>query len=257
MLPWTYAVSGSRRLTYVDLNGSNEGLRNSTAQAIGIADSWSIMFILRPQSGFTAIEQIVQFQASGGGNNNLIGIALRGDVANDPLRMNLRDSGGTLFKSLDWNSFFTAGTGVHVLITKDGAAGGDPVVLYKNGSSVAASGGTDNTGTQTNGNRTSTVGIDQDGSSNPFNGEFAEVAVWSSVLTSAEAAHIYAARRTINLRDNEGAYVSGANLQHWWRPGYDPSDIGKDFGRASTLIDIDTNASNITFADDIFTGVLI
>jgi len=39
------------------------------------------------------------------------------------------------------------------------------------------------------------------------------------------------------------------NLQHWWRLGQDPDDLGKDSGIASNLIDVDFNSLNITAAD--------
>jgi len=37
-------------------------------------------------------------------------------------------------------------------------------------------------------------------------------------------------------------YRHGACLQHWWWPGLDPEDLGRDFGLAAHAIDIDLDA---------------
>jgi hypothetical protein len=76
-------------------------------------------------------------------------------------------------------------------------------------------------------------------------------AVWSSVLTGAEVAWI--ANRPIDLRNNQGAYVSSATLQHFWQlcnNGQADANIGDDTGIAATLYDVDTILNNVTFAGD-------
>src|SRR3990172_3083986 len=54
---------------------------------------------------------------------------------------------------------------------------------------------------------------------------------------------------SLNLLVNSGDYVNAANIQHWWRLGFDPEDLGGDYGIASTLIDMDQSAVGVTSAD--------
>lgn len=254
-LPFTVPPPPATRKTYVDLNGTDEALRHDSNQAIGVANTWSVLYVTKPtRASFTVEETLLHISNSGNGDNQIL-VRLMGATANDPLRVLLTTSGGSTFKDLSWNDFFTTDVPVHLLITFDGAASGDPLVLYKNGAVVAATSGTDNTGTMADGNRRVCVGQSKAGA-NEFSGQIAEVAVWSSTLTAAEVAAIYAARRRASLANNFGAYVSGANLQHWWRLGLDSADIGKDYGHAGTLIDVMTNAANITSAD-VSTGYLV
>jgi hypothetical protein len=248
MLPWT-AIPTRRlpRRAYVDMNGSSEELRNATNNAIGIVNAWSIMFVCKPlRSSFTATENIIAIRASGN-NNSFIEITIEGGVANDPLRIICRTSGGTVFKQLDWNSYFATGVGVHTIVTFDGAASGDPLLVYQNGVNVAHSSGTDNTGTMTDTSRRVSIGCDTAGAGH-WQGQIGDVAIWDVALSAAECAYLYKERRSVRLLKNEGPYVNAGNLEHHWQ-WLDTSDIGKDTGlAASGAIDVDGDSGEDTSA---------
>jgi hypothetical protein len=75
--------------------------------------------------------------------------------------------------------------------------------------------------------------------------------MWSVALTQAEVTVLQngSSPQTFDNRYDSGNYASSANLQHYWRHGGDKTDIGRDWGNASTLIDVGDNAVNITSSD--------
>lgn len=252
-LPFTVPPFPGVRKTYVDFNGSDERLRSSSAAALGHSDAWSALYVFKPNSGFTGEEMLFQFRGNDDDDNTRI--TIQGAVTNNPLRVQLWNSTGTQFKTLDWVSLFTAGVGAHLVITFDGATAGDPVTVYKNGVDQGAGSGTNNTGTM--GTKSRLVAVASNTADSPgavLNAHWQELAVWSSVLTAAEVATLWANRRYASLRNNFGGYVSSANLTHWWKPD-NSSDIGADYGYG-TAIDIDGSAANVSSAD-VFLGHVI
>lgn len=261
MLPWTMIPPpfGTDVRKHISLNGSDEYLAKLSDTTLGFGNTWTMMLQVRPtRASFTTTEGLFTVgPVAGKSNPNVIEILLDGTTANDPLRIRCIDSGGaTTFKDLTWNSFFTVNVGVHIIITFDGSAGGDPIVVYKNGSAVAASGGTNNTGTMTNtarrvvaGNRQQSLGTGH------FQGDVGDIAVWSNVLSAAEALDLYNRRASVDLSSDSGSYASSATMQHWWRMGFNILDIGDDYG-VGTDVDIMDNASNISSADVVVGAVV-
>lgn len=235
----------------IDLNGTNESLRNTTNNALGIANTWSIS-LWGKIGDLTSARHSIDFDSSLNNDSGIL-IEVRGDIANDPLRVAIRNTAGTIFKFYTWDSLFTVDEWFNLTLTWDGTN----LTLYFNGSSQApTSTPTDNAGTMDDEARRVFWGVTS-GGANYWQGLFFSLAVWNSELSSAEASAIYNAGNgaAFDLRNDSGDYVSSANLQHYWIPGFNESDIGGDLGNASTLIDVAANAENITAADDLVEDV--
>lgn len=240
----------SRLMPYVEFQESaSEWMGNNTDSAnIGVADQWSMLCIFNP--GSIVIEQyIVDIRKGVGDNNQLsLGIVIPTSASNT-FNVILRDSAATVYKLLEYGSFFTAGADhdYHVVVTYDGSVANDPIIVYRNGVAVASTGGTDNTGTQTDTSREVTIG-DVQARIHEFIGRVYQVALWSNVLTAADALDLYNQRWFINPTT-----VGSGSCVHWWRPGYNTADIGADYG-LGTAISLN-NGANITSAD-CFTATL-
>lgn len=240
----------SRLMPYVQFEeNASEWMGNNTDSAnIGLTDQWSMLAIFNPSS--LILEQYIFDIRKGIGDNNQlsIGLVIPPGGSNTFIVL-LRDSAATVYKHLEYDSFFTAGANhdYHIVVTYDGSVANDPVIVYRNGVAVASTGGTDNTGTQTNTSREVTLG-DVQSRIHEFVGRVYQIALWSTVLTATNALDLYNQRWFI-----DPTTVGSGTCVHWWRPGYNTADIGADYG-LGTAISLN-NGQNITSAD-CFTATL-
>jgi hypothetical protein len=218
----------------VSANGTNEYLQNTiSGVASGIdSGSFSFMFVVRPTGSVPAgVARL--FELGDMTLQNLLFLTWEGGVANDPLRVEIRNSSAGRIKRLDWNSFFSIDTGVHAVGTFDGGSSGDPFVLYNAASPLSPSTTLNDTPGTYAEIANAGVGLlaGRSGSSVLFGGDLQDFAIWNSVLTSTEVAELYASRNNpgLNLASNFGDYASASTLVHWWTPS-NPSDIGNDYG---------------------------
>lgn len=218
----------------VDLNGTDEGFR-STSAGLGIVNVWSVMLWAKRSDADTTQRC---FFATGNptGANSIHLYRAAGGSASDIL-IEARDSGGTLFKALTVAGLLTGGVWHQVVLTFDGAAGGDPLLVYVDGI-LRSTGGTDNAGTMAGTSRRICVGT-RDDLSQFAEGRFHQLGMWSSVLSAAEVTAIYNGGdgSSFNLNWNHNGYVSRANLEQWFRLGRDSTpdaDIGKQYSLAPT-----------------------
>ena len=57
------------------------------------------------------------------------------------------------------------------------------------------------------------------------------IAVWDRVLSGSQIAAVRSFTTPVrDLSTDTGPYLGAANLRHWWRFGFDASDVGKDSG---------------------------
>lgn len=253
-LPWTVFPDTKMQMAYVEFDsGSLEELANTTEQAIGVADQWSLCLngvMWTVDSGSTS--DIMQI-ADGGQTANYILLQGNWSGANRHLVVALQSSGGISYKTLTYNNFFPGlgvGNGVHIVVTYDGSTAGDPVTVYKNGAVVAFDSGTNNNGTQTDSNRQVVVGAGVLAAWSDV--RLGPIYLWNTVLSATEARTLYAKRNT------GMPTVALANLKHWWPIGVDTTSattIGQDLGKG-TRINIGANATAITAAD-CFRGSLV
>jgi hypothetical protein len=218
----------------VDLNGTDEALR-STAAAIGIVNVWSLALWVKRTDADTDQRVLCSIGDPTGANSIHL---IRPSGSSADLLVEVRDSAGTLFKARTAAGVLTASAWRHVVVTFDGAAGGDPLVVYVDGVSQSLT-GTDNTGTMTDTSRRICLGSDS-ALANFAAGRFHALGIWSgSVHTQAEVTGLYNSGNgsDFNLNYNHNGYVSRADLEQWFRLGEDSSpdaDIGKQYSLAPT-----------------------
>jgi hypothetical protein len=236
----------------VDLNGTDEGLRSSQA-TIGIADVWSVMLWAKRSDSDTA-ERTLCAVGNPSGANSIHFVRKAGGSASD-LLVEVRDSGGSLFKQLTYSGVFTGATWHHVVATFDGTASGDPLVVYVDGvARTPDGGGTDSTGTMTDTSRRIAVGCN--GNLASFaQGRFHQWACWNVALSATQVTAIYNGGNgsDFNLNWNHNGYTSRTNLKQWFRIGRDSSpdgDIGKQYALNPTgSHNLSDGAQNVTATD--------
>ena len=223
---------------------TNETLLNSSDNPIGIGNEWSIQINTKPLSA-TINMFILRIQPVAGNANQIV-INLKGSSANDPIGMQILRTSGAAFKDYDWNNTFTSGTKVSYVFTWDGTS----LLLYVDGVLTEADTKTsDYTASMSATDRRVSVGSTMGSVS--YTGTIHSTSIWDVVLTQAEVTALQngGSPEDFDNGSDSGGYAQSANLQHYWRHGFDASDFGRDYGNASTLIDIGDDALNLTAAD--------
>lgn len=207
----------------VRFNGTDQFMINRTLNQIGIANAWTVHIWART-------EQITSNQDMLNIGNAANAIRIRFvDAATDRVDVTLNDSSNTLFKDFRYNLILTNAGWRVFTITWDGST----LQAYRLGTAVAAtSSPTNNAGVMTDTGRAVAVGATLDTPPiNCFTGRFNEVAIWNSALSATEIRQLHNGLfpGSADLTTNIGAYVSAANLQHWWKLTADPYGWGKDY----------------------------
>jgi len=230
----------------IDFDGSTELMKGSSS-TISITNTFTLAFWIKP-GDVTTHGTLVAIK-QGAGNNNFIRLHQRTDI----IQTLLNDSAATVIQNVSWTSLLSDDTWFHVVYQWDGISGRK---LYLDGVDQGApdSAPIDDDGTLTDTARFASVSEDVESIGDPgpgWEGRGASWAIWDSILTSSEITAIYnAGSIAFNLAEDGGNYASSANLQHWWQMGRVSADIGKDSGKATSLIDLIDNAVAIT-TDDI------
>lgn len=227
----------------LDFDGSTEALVNSTDNTIGIANQWSVAVWLKP-SVVAANWHLFVVDPSIGQNNDIVIFHVNTGFQ---FRASIHTSAGTLFKAYQWsNAFLSVGTWAHIVLTWDGT----DLKLYQNATETAPDNTVaDSAGTMTDTGRQTLIGTSTTAGANFFPGRLHSTAVFDIALDQAAITEIYDGKGAFDLRVDQNNYNQSENLQHYWRHGFNSSNIGEDLGNASTLIDVGDNALNITAAD--------
>ena len=217
---------------------------NTVEATIGIADAWSVGMWLNPLNAnpVAAEARQVLFEIGASANDDKLLVEIV-NGASPTLQLRAWDDGGVLIKLFNWTTGdnpLEEAAWNYLLFTYDGST----IVLYHNGVAVApTAGATDDPGTMADTAREIHIGASQ-GASKGFDGLFHSVGVWNSALAVGEPPALFNAGegKEVDWYTDSGAYVSSANLQHWWRLGLDPSDPGRDYGLAANRRDVDQNS---------------
>jgi len=215
----------------------DEYLRFNTDVDIGIGDVWSIVMVAnRDQFGGTdALLSI--------GTSIANEIQLATTTTSREFRVLMRDSGNTIIKDHRWTDDFDRFVWTQIIVTWDGT----DLKAYFNSTEVAADTLiTDNAGSQTSTDRKISLPALNNGGQN-FDGKVMYTAIFDYELVQADVDTLFNSG-DVGQVDLVNALATGP--LHWWRLGHDSSDIGKDYGNHSTLIDMMTDSNNIT-TDDI------
>ena len=81
-----------------------------------------------------------------------------------------------------------------------------------------------------------------------FSGILGHFGVWDSLLAPEELGTVVSGGFAADLTVSSGSYTSQDNLQHYWKPGDDPTNLGRDFTTSGTPLDL-TKQRNLTIDD--------
>ena len=158
---------------------------------------------------------------------------------------------GVEFKLYAYQEIWEYDTWYHAVLTWNGTS----LLFYQNGVFVTpTSTPTDGAGTQSDFSRSvalgsvSTTGSSDDGS---LPGIYNSCGVWNTALSASEIAAIYSGGYGYKLDLNQpyGNYAKHGALCHLWRPGRDPSNIGRDWCSTGNEPLINLDMVGITTAD--------
>jgi hypothetical protein len=162
----------------------------------------------------------------------------------------VQDSVGGLLKFLGWTAVWgtqeARADWKHLVFRFNGGAVGDPLDLHIDGVQTAPDNvQLDTTGTMTDTSRQFAWGSQaaDDGS---WTGNMGPFAIWNKILTGAEITEIWNKKFSIDLTQSSGSYTSSANLQHYYRPGWNFKVGNLDEGNGATR---NLTAHNLTTAD--------
>lgn len=235
----------SAQTVCIDLNGTDENLFNNTPQVYGFADAWTIGLWWKPRD-YAANNRILGFDRTAGGEHSIT-LSMMGAIGQDPMRAELYDNGGSVFKRWDWWNTSTSGAWNFHVFTWDGT----DIEMYWNSFLITPDDkGVDGSSTMSD-NSDRKLYIGRSDEADYADARIHSVGMWNARLVAAEIVKLWntGIGNALDWSENVGDYVSSANLKHWWRLGNSAGDIGGDSG--SVPIDVDTDASNITAGDDI------
>lgn len=197
------------------------------SSTIGIGNEWSILTCTRNLSLLGNQTLLNIANTSDNANKILISFV---DAGTDYFDVFIYDSGGTLIKNYRWNTPLSTSIFTHWLFTWNGTT----LTAYKTGVAVAPNTTvTNNSGTMTDTARVLRLG-QLEGGLEPVTTLAARasvLAIWDTALTANEVRTVVASNvgNLMDLRKNQGAYVSADSLVHWYKLGASAEDIGRDF----------------------------
>jgi len=247
LLGTVFDFEGSR--VSIDLDGSTERMGNEQGNSLGVAGAFTyLMWVKRPAlvADRRPMEVIPQ-----SGNNNRIIIET---MSVGGLTMVMFSASGVFMKSFNWTgsqNVWPVDTWTLLGMTWNNT--GSTFLGYFDGVNITQDSGADNAGVHDN----SSSDLDILEPSNRFatglqEGEKFWSAWWDTDLSSASILSIFNAKAGANLQSSFDNYAQSSNLVHWWRWGFNSTDIGEDSG--SSPIDMDVDSVDVT-SDDIVSDV--
>lgn len=229
-------------MSSIQLDGKNQYLASSSnPQKLGIGNNWTLSFWVKAATNpeFTTI-----FSAGSKEKNRIDVLSTPiPSIGNAHIQARITDADGNVIKHATWGDFFTSATWTHGALTWNGT----DLDIYASGTLLVT--GTADfvnvTGTMSDElNRKVFYGSALEGRTATASGLVGHLALWNTVLTSAEIQEVAAGTFEIDLTTNSGSYTSSAALKQYWKPGETPS-IGESFASSGTQIDISLDANNI------------
>ena len=224
--------------------GSTDAFRNSTEQAIGIANAWSVGAWFKPVVPITS-SPFLWVLAPTTGNVNRSRINIYHDSSSNRLRVDLADTSGSPVEVTAFNNFYTGENGnwVHVLIVWTGTQ----FFALKNGVDFGAPDVGSATPSITMADTLRSVGFgnQQVAGNSSIQGNLAQGQIWNADVRSA-ASFLNTNPSSLDLNVDSGAYTFAGNLAHWFRPGHEADpNLGKDFAEAGITPTIDVGVNKL------------
>jgi len=218
----------------------NEGVYNAPSN-LNIFNLWTLGFWVKPEAN---PEHATIFYAGTKEGYNEIRVSTTAVSAEVPLRGKppselraiIKGSDGTTIKHYGWGGWFQTGVWTHTFLQWDGTdlTARKDAVLTTTGVAL-----TDATGTMSDAPpRAVFYGSTVAGNFATFSGTIGHFGMWDEVLTPAEMATVVSGGFSSELTLISGSYTSVANLQHYWKPGTNVSNLGQDFTTSGVALDL-------------------
>jgi hypothetical protein len=227
----------------------NNGIYNFPVN-LEIANEWTLGFWVKPKpfKEFGTIFSVGEIDKE---NTIIISTTPVSSTATSlsELRVLIKGGDGTIIKHYGWGGWFQTDTWTHTFLQWDGTD------LTANRDAIVSTTGvalTDASGTMGDSPpRKIFYGTTAAGELASFSGTVGHFGMWNSLLDPAEFVTVVSGGFGADLTTSSGSYVSQDSLQHYWKPGEDLGNIGKDFVTSGTALDLDKGRGITT--DDIVT----
>jgi len=224
----------------------NEGVYNFPAFNLGISNVWTLGFWVKP---LAYKEHTTIFSIGDTDGKNEINISTTPVSAERPvagkspseMRTLIKDENGTTIQHYSWPDWFREEEWIHTTLQWDGT----DLNAFKDGTLTTTGVIFVNVaGTMTDTVRRISYGASAIAGSATFSGSLGHFGMWNSLLDSGEFETVVSGGFSTDLTVGSGTYTSSGTLQHYWRPGDDPNNIGKDYAVSGTVFNLN-KARNI------------
>jgi hypothetical protein len=234
----------------LQLNGVDERLE-SLSLPMGFANLWTMSFWLKPTQFIeepvsTDHKVLAHLRGSTRRGEVLIwGARIEGAKYEEEIYVELGDSVGarlriirfnTVQKRNEWRNFSCVWDGTSLIAYDQGLLIEDMLVIQSGGNDVMD---------DPAGGRILRVGdlIEDTGPSlAAWSGIVGHIGVWNTDIQPNEFGALISGGFGYDLLTNSGTYSSSANLVHWWKPGDDFPNVGRDYAGEVSL----TSGTNAT-----------
>jgi hypothetical protein len=234
----------------LQVNGVDEQLESEIQELWGFANLWTMSFWIKPTQFIpeplsSDHRVLAHLRGSTSRGEVLIwGARMEGSKIEEEIHVEIHDDEGkrlrtTRFNSVqkrsEWRQFSCVWDGTSLIGYDQGLLIEDMMVLNSgNGTMDEPAGGRrfrvgsliEDTGPQLTG----------------WSGIIGHIGMWDTALGPAEYGPLISGGFGFDLLTNSGTYSSSANLKHWWKPGDDFPNVGRDYAGDITL----TSGSNAT-----------
>ena len=216
----------------------NDGIYNFPIN-LEIANEWTLGFWVKPKpfKEFGAIFSVGEIDKK---NTIIISTTPVSSTAGitSELRVLIKGEDGTIIKHYGWGGWFQTDTWTHTFLQWDGTdliANHDALVATTGVALADASGSMSDFPP-----RKIFYGTTAAEELASFSGTIGHFGMWGSLLDPSEFSTVVSGGFGMDLTTSSGSYVSQDSLQHYWKPGEDSGNIGKDFVVSGTALDLDT-----------------
>ena len=226
----------------------NDGFYNFPTGGLEIANAWTIGFWAKPKS---YKEHSTIFSVGEKNGKNAIQVSstsipeetvVHGKRPAE-LRVVIKDGDGTTIKHYGWGDWFQTDVWTHTFLMWNGVdltANRNAFVTTTGAALTDASGAMGDAPA-----RRIFYGSAVAGTFATYSGILGHFGMWDEILDADELGTVVSGGFAMDLTTTSGDYTSEANLQHYWKPGEDLSNIGKDFTTSGTPTDL-TKLRNVT-----------
>lgn len=219
----------------------NDGIYNFPLN-LRIADAWTLGFWTKPGANK---EHATIFSVGDKDGKNEIRVSTTSVPVETPilgkrpaeLRVLIKDFEGTTIKQYGWGDWFQTEVWTHTFLQWNGL----DLIAYKNAFLtttgvvlVDVSGAMGDSPA-----RKIFYGSTAAGNFATYSGIMGHFGMWDEILDLAELETVVSGGFASDLTVASGSYTSQGNLQHYWKPGDDNTNLGKDFTTSGTPLDLD------------------